>query len=165
MLAAGGLGPAAGSDRHSFELPDIRDAYGKPLAGTSVKLLDAVLHFGIPKAPSWRFVWLDRDPVEQAKSTLKLMAATGAEFVDDAVERMVAGHEADRPRALGMLRRHGEVVVMQYERVLINPRKAAKLLRQVFPALDVDAAAAVVHERDGKCREDLAVEVGGGPDA
>lgn len=161
MLAAGGLPPAANTGPPSYELPNIQRAYDIPLAGRSVKLLDAVLRFGVPDAPAWRFVWLDRDPVEQAKSTLKLMAAVdGGEFAPDAVDLLVRSFEADRPRALGRLRQHGEVLVLQYERVLASPRKAAKLLRrEVFPDLDVETAAAVVHDRTGRCRVDLAVEL------
>lgn len=161
MLTAGGVMPAAGVGPPSYELPNIRLAYRLPLAGHSVKLLDAPLHFGVPDAPAWRFVWLDRDPVEQAKSTLKLVAAVdGSEYEPGAVDLLTRSYEADRPRALGRLRRHGDVLVLQYERVLANPRKAAKLLRrEVWPELDVDAAAAAVHQRDGRCRDDLNFEL------
>lgn len=163
MLSAGGLVPAANTGPPSYELASIRQAYVMPLAGHSVKLLDAVLRFGVPDAPSWRFVWLDRDPVEQAKSTLKLVSAVdGGGFAPNAVERLTRSYEADRPTILGRLRRHGDVLVLQYERVLANPRKAAKLLRrEVFPRLDVEAAAAAVHRRDGRCRDGLAFELGG----
>lgn len=160
MLDAGGLAPAMGSQMGSYELRDIRDAWSVPLAGRAVKLLESVLHFGVPDAPEWRFVWLDRDPVEQAKSQLKLMAPFVGPFKPDAIDRLARSYEADRPRALRLLRRRGEVLVMQYERVLASPRKAAKQLRQVFPDLEVDAAAAAVHDRDGRCREDLDVELG-----
>lgn len=161
MLDAGGLAPAPGSQMGSYELTDIRNAWFTPLAGRAVKLLDSVLHFGVPDAPAWRFVWLDRDPVEQAKSMLKLMSPfTRGEFAPDAVDRLARSYEADRPRALGRLRKHGDVLVLQYERVLANPRKAAKQLRRVHPELEVDRAASVVHDRDGACRDGLDFELG-----
>jgi len=164
MLDAGGLTPADGSAERSYELGNIRDAWRVPLVGRAVKLLDSVLHFGLPGAPAWRFVWLDRNPVQQALSTLKLMApllGESEEYAPDAIERLTASYAADRPRALAALRRRGPVLVLDYERVLIQPRKAAKLLRrEVWPSLDVDAVAAVVHERDGACRPDLAFELG-----
>lgn len=162
MLDAGGLKPADGSAPGTYELPHFTAARNIPLAGRAVKMLDAALHYGIPAAPAWRFVWLDRDPIEQAKSMVKFMshfAADEGELAPDAVERLARSFDQDRPRLLGMLRQRGEVTVLQYERVLAQPRKAAKRLREVFPALDVAAAAAIVHDRDGKCRGDLAVEL------
>jgi hypothetical protein len=163
MLDAGGLPPVAGSSSRSYELHGgVQRAWHTQLVGGAVKLLDSVLYFGVPPARAWRFVWLDRDPVQQATSQIKLIGAAdpGAQFADDAVERLAQSYEADRPRALGELRRHGEVLVMQYERVLANPRKAAKQLRQAFPNLHLEEAAAAVHQRDGACRPDMSFELG-----
>jgi hypothetical protein len=167
MLIAGGVPTMRGAEEVPYELEDIRLAHvQRDLDGHAVKLLDSALHYGVPPARSWRFVWLDRDPLQQALSQLKLLSGFGVldgtdSFDDDAVAGWMRSYAADRPRALAVLRRHGPVLVMEYERVLAQPRKAAKQLARLWPGLQVDAAAAVVHRRDGRCLPDLAVEVAG----
>jgi hypothetical protein len=158
MLAAGGVPIAGGLTRPPFELPDTQDAWSLPLAGRAVKLLDEVLFRGIPPAPAWRFVWLDRDPAEQARSQVKFLEALVGPLAgprEVAVARFAASYQRDRPKALGRLHGAGKVLTLRYEQVLADPRAGALRLRQVWPALDVDAAAGVVHERDGRCRLDL----------
>lgn len=158
MLVAGGMTPGNASEP-PYE-GDLQDLWHLPLDGRVVKLLDSVSYYGIPPASSWRFIWLDRDPIEQAKSHVKFTESIlGAPLRDGAVEQFAESYARDRPKVLGLLRRAGGVLVMDYERVLANPRRAAKDLRKVWPELDVDRAAAVVHERDGRCRPDLAVEL------
>lgn len=165
MLVAGGCPPVDDATDPPYELANARLAHHLPLAGRCVKLLDSATYCGLPRPPAggWRFVWLDRDPVQQAISLLKMLTGFGNVSADqvasDAVDRLVASFARDRPRLLGMLRQAGPVLVLDYETVLAQPRKTAKLLRrEVWPALDVDAAAAVVHRRDGTCRPDLSVE-------
>jgi len=158
MLSAGGLPPVAGAELapHETALPsDPRD-----LPGRCVKLLT----FMPPQSPSvwalsWRFVWLDRNPVEQARSQVKLASAFGQLLRPDYVAAAVASYSRERAQLLGRLRRCGRVLVLDYERVLADPRRAARSLRsQMWPSLDVDASAGVVHRRDGRCLPDVSVE-------
>lgn len=162
MLDAGGLPPVDGTQPGSYELPGIDIVYQRGPAyfeGRAVKLLDAPLRFGAPLASSWQFVWLDRDRMEQAKSQVKFFdLIVGERLPPEAVGIFADSYAVDRPKVLGFLRRTGHVLVLRYEDVLRYPLKAAKHLRKVFPDLDVQAAAAVVHERDGACRPDCAVE-------
>lgn len=154
MLAAGGVPIAGGAEPPSYELPDIEDTWTIPLAGRAVKLLDAVLHSDLPPADRWRLVWLDRDPVEQARSQVKFLEAMVGPLPEPrevAVEQFARGYQRDRPHALGLLHGHGRVLVLRYEQVLADPPAGARRLRELWPALDVDAAASVVHERDGRC--------------
>lgn len=170
MLVAGGC-PPGGADRPPYEC-DPASLHGRDLAGRCVKLLDPGETAQVLAGPTrqWRFVWLDRNPLEQAKSHIKFLTVmaplTGIRPNSQAAERLAAGYAQDRPAILGALRRVGPVLVLDYERVLAQPRKTAKLLkREVWPLLHVESAAAVVHKRDGACRPDLATEVnliGGG---
>lgn len=162
MLRAGGV-PIAG-DVHpgSLELVGgIQASRTLDLAGKAVKLLDSVTYYGLPAAPSWRFVWLDRDPVEQGRSHLKFVRALAADedLTGVSVATFAASYSRDRATVIGDYRAAGCVLVMRYERVLMHPGAAArKLAKHIWPGLDVDAAAAVVHDRDGRCRPDLSVE-------
>jgi len=165
MLVAGGCPPGNAAEPPYEGLPS--GLVGRDLSGTCVKLLHGGRMGEIPAGPTpaWRFVWLDRNPVEQGKSMVKFLHAmapvTAITPRPGAAVGLARTFEQDRPGVLGALRRVGPVLVLDYERVLARPRKAALLLRrEVWPGLDVDAAAAVVHERNGLCRPDLAVELG-----
>lgn len=156
MLVAGGATPG-GSPTPPYE-GDVEEMWARDLTGTAVKLLDHPATFGVPYAREWRFVWLDRDPFEQARSYAKFVGQLGVELNHIKMARLVESYERDRPKLLGQLRRAGTVLVLRYERILANPRRAARRLREVWPGLDVNAAAAVVHARDGRCLPDLSVE-------
>lgn len=156
MLVAGGA-VAGGAARPPYE-GDLEEIYGGDMTGRVVKLLDHPARMGVPFAREWRFVWLDRDPVEQAKSHAKFVEPIVGPLQPGSVELLAASYERDRPALIGRLRRHGPVLVLRYERILTNPRRAARRLREVWPGLDVTAAAAVVHARDGRCLPDLSVE-------
>lgn len=163
MLAAGGLPPVAGAKHPPHEV-DASRLTAAQLTGRCVKVLAFGHDFSPPPAAAaWRFVWLDRDPTEQAKSTIKLLVAAGevnaADLRADAVEQLAAGYSRDRAQYLGVIRRHGPVLTVTYERALSNPRRLARQLRaQIWPGLDVNAASAVVHRRDWRCLPDLAAE-------
>lgn len=182
MLTAGGVRAVDGTSTHSGELPDlaaIANLTADQLAGRAVKLLDWTLRAPLPPAPAWSFVWIDRDRVQQARSTVKFLHAIGAlrrpndDAPDGAHERWAsdvrrtiltldASYRRDRPRALAALRSAGPVVVLNYEQVLANPRRAVRHLRRIAPNLDGPAAVAAVHQRDGKCRPDLTFEASHG---
>jgi hypothetical protein len=159
MLVAGGC-PPAGHPDPPYE-HDPAAVEGRNLAGRCVKLLHGTRMAVIPHGtPTWRFVWLDRDPHQQARSHVKFLTGFGVDLAPEATAELAASYAQDRPVLLGTLRRVGPVTVLDYERVLAQPRKTARLLRRwVWPGLDVDAATAVVHDRDGACRPDMAVEV------
>ena len=135
----------------------------------AVKLLEAAAHpdLGVPPCPTgWRFVWLDRDPAQQAWSQVKMIRTlapvTGVDITEPpamAAAKLAASYQASRAGLLRRLRAYGLVTVMRYEDVLADPPGAAELLRdRVWRWLDVDATATALHQRDGRCRPDMSVE-------
>lgn len=169
MLDAGGIPPVDGTHPASFELLDItmyERITDADVVGRSMKTF-ANLHHATAvartKAP-WRFIWLDRNPTQQARSSLKMMAEFAPEQLgddpDEEMRRFARGTVQERPKYLGFYRGIGPVLTLQYERVLANPAKAAKQIAAFIPGLDRAAMAAVVHDRTGDCRPDLAFEVG-----
>lgn len=160
MLAAGGCPPVDSASTLSFET-DPSELGQRQESGRAIKLL----YFAPPPADAWRFVWLDRDPMEQARSAMKFLTSSGLDLAETRADQWAWTLEADRPLVLGGLRARGPVLVLQYERILAAPRKAAKLLRQVWPDLDVAAAAAVVRDRDPRCMPDMSAEDGVWEDA
>lgn len=130
MLVAGGL-PPGNATEPPYE-GDPKALIGRNLAGRCVKLLDPCGTAAAVAGPTagWRFIWLDRDPLEQAHSYLKLLKSmapvTGASFTPQQVANTYA---RDRPARITQLR--------AAERVTRRPRKAATLIRrEIFPGLD-----------------------------
>lgn len=162
MLEAGGIPPAGSASAPGFELHSVQDAWNLKLEGKSVKLLESVLWLGVPTAENWLFIWLDRNGLEQAKSQAKLLrATTEIDMDEDDIQTFAASFQRDRPKALGLLRKAGDVLVLRYEDILVDPLKASRKLWKRIPGFDVTAARNVVHKRDGKCRPDLGVEISG----
>lgn len=167
MLVAGGC-PPANDHRPPYE-GDPANLTGRDLAGQCVKLIHGGRVAEVPHGPTrnWTFVWLDRDPVEQARSHVKFLRAvapvTGAGPVggdEVLIPTLAASYAADRPALLGQLRRIGPVLVLDYGRIVAQPRKASRLLRRdVWPGLDVDAAAVQVQDRDPRCSTDVSTEL------
>lgn len=173
MLDAGGIGPVPGTSRGTYE-PTTRfgtDAVQPAsLHGRAVKLLDHVQHFPLPWADQidYAFVWLDREPMAQARSLVKFLRGIAqVQVQDSAVWKLARSVREDRPRLVDELKAHGSVLELQYEQVLTDPAAAAAALQRlvevwagadVAARFDIAAAAAVVHEREPACLPDLAVE-------
>lgn len=165
MLDAGGLPPIEGSAPVSYELRSLEAALDAATYRHAVKLLDAVLHFDIP-AGDWKFIWLDRDHKQQAKSQVKFAEALGVRMAPNAARVFADSYKQDRPLALAALHALGDVLVVNYETVLASPKQTSTRIAD-FLALDVvpGLMARVVHKRDGRCRPDLAFELQNAPTA
>lgn len=169
MLHAGGIEPIDGSARVSYELPGL-DRLGdftvEQLTGRAVKILDGVLvpGFELPCHPAWRFVWMDRDYREQARSHIKFFGTIlKLDIPSSATSKLARSMERDRPRALSILRGLGQVLTLRYENVLADPMQAAERIAEFVAPLDFcpAPAATVVHDRSAKCAPDLSFELTG----
>lgn len=169
MLDAGGIPPVEGSQPISYELPTI-DLLGrldtKDVIGHASKILDFVIHpdFRMVLGPQWRFLWLDRNRTQQARSQIKFIETIGGvPLGPDAEAALVESYRRDRPRALRLLGALGQVTTFKYEHVLTDPLGAAYKIQQAVEPLDFDPVAAncVVHDRDPACRPDLNFELTG----
>jgi hypothetical protein len=130
MLAAGGM-PTPGSEYPSYEIPKGRAVNPEAWAamGGAVKILDP--HINRPPAGlPYRWIWIDRNPVEQAKSMVKFMVACGA-AVDPAkesiaVSKLAASFMRDRSRANGVMREYSHrILKLRFEDILADPVGAA----------------------------------------
>jgi hypothetical protein len=163
MLDAGGVPPVPGSQSVSYEMPSLSALLGvSDLAGHAVKVLDMILYGSLPfyaKVRDWRFIWLDRNPWQQALSQEKFVTWVMPGLkVDHAA--LMESYRVDRPIALGKLQRLGPVLTLAFEDLLADPLEGARsvegFLDQPF---DVEAAAAAVHKRGPKCLPDLSFEM------
>lgn len=162
MLYRGGIPLVAGTQPISRELPDLErvaDLTPEDLAGRAVKLLDYHTRAPLPQAQQWRFVWIDRNAMEQARSTAKfLKGIAGIRLPAGSTRDLARSYRRDRDPALARLRSVGTVVVLNYERVLNDPLHAALTLKRIAPTLQVMPAAEAVHHRDPQCAVGLDFE-------
>lgn len=167
MLHAGGIPPVTGSSPGSYELSggleQLASMPPRQLAGRAVKLLDYGQWFPyLPAGIDWRFIWLDRNPTEQAKSTVKFMSFLMPGMLRrdrGAIRRLAKSYRSDRPRLLGWYRSRGDVLVSSFEAILADPSAEAARFAEFLPTLDAVAAAEVPLTRSAACAADLAVEI------
>lgn len=169
MLEAGGIPPVDGSAARSYELLDglSRANIAKAVVpGRAVKILDFVLHpdggvKGIENPEvDWRFVWIDRDLRDQARSTVKFGRVIGGFDATGSENLLVASFVRDRPIALLRLRKIGPVLVLRYDEILRDPVAATEKLGEFvgIPTFSALPAAVVVHDRSPRCAPDLIFE-------
>jgi len=162
MLAAGGM-PVVGEypAYEELECNPITPALLPRLDGKAVKLLNPHLD-PIPAGPCYRAVWLDRDPLQQAKSTVKfLRSVAGVPVKPCGAKRIARAAVKDRPRALECLRQAlgGQPLVLRFEDILADPLGAARQLAMMcHRPMDVDTMARMVLPRSNKCRPDMLIE-------
>jgi hypothetical protein len=159
MLHAGGLPPVPGSSPTGYEIGFPLRVVPEDMPGRAVKVLETFMHEPMPTPPGgWRFVWLDRNPLEQAKSQRKMVEAIGL-AVPYPTQACADSLIRDRPKALEILRALGPVTVLTFEDILANPAAAAyRLRRKVWPGLDARAAARQVIRRSPLARADFHLE-------
>lgn len=171
MLAAGGMacvGEAPGYEPR--ELLGLRREWIDAQAGRAMKMIDPHA-FGFPPptqgSPSVRTIWLDRNPVEQARSQAKFAHMVGGLPMPnrDHMRRWTRGLPTDRRAALKALKVASAApgLMMDFEALLGLPVTAAAAIAEFlapdFPNLDVGAMAAVVRDRPTSCAPDLAIEL------
>lgn len=90
----------------------------------AVKLLD--LHLvgdaGLPPG-AYQFIWMRRDPTEQARSMLKFMRAMGVQVPRNPPARLVRSIVTDSERALQWIPRRGQTLHVAFEALIDNPEQ------------------------------------------
>lgn len=164
MLVAAGMPPSGGqwpafeddrllSQRIGENMPilPLLTALQPPVA---LKILDPQL-FAWPPVAQVRFIWIDRDPRQQALSQLKFISMIqGLEFGGRAgVRAMAASLRRDRPRARARIRRLGPLLTLQFEEILIRPAATAARIMDFIPGLTAraDMARVVRTDRPAGC--------------
>lgn len=106
-------------------------------------------------------IWLDRDPLEQARSQCKMVTMLGARLLPGAVEvlaKALPGYRAVALRSIPLPR-----IVTTFEAVITRPRDVAlfieNFLRPSTGPLDIDAMASVVVPRTTACQPGLDIEM------
>ena len=135
-----------------FTLPD-NNAWLGLCTGKALKLLDP--HENLP-SPSfdYRFIWMDRNPREQAKSQMKLLSASmGIAPVNRRHARaMEASLRKEARTAHRICTAFGPTISIRFEDLLRHPRLTAKYVAEFLTRpLDIDAMARQVIDRPVTC--------------
>jgi hypothetical protein len=156
-------------DRGGFPVGDLAPAYedrtpmlpGKvlmkdlePFRGIAIKWIDPTLS-KLPPGLRARTIWLERDPLEQARSQFKLL---GIRVSRAQVRAMASAVRSDTVRARQIVERLGPVLPMSFERILAAPIIEAARIRDFLGHLDIAKASAAVIRRPAACAPDLIVE-------
>jgi hypothetical protein len=166
ILEAGGLAPHC-DNRTSYEAGDIMDAaidgngdILRRLSGKCVKVLDPK-RLTLPDVPmAW--IWLNRDPVQQAASQAKFMSALfgipsprGSSLADSVAKDNREGPEMLAARPTFRLLR------VNFEELVTEPRRAVEAVAAFLeiPHTRLDRMVACVTVREPACAPDLAMEL------
>lgn len=150
MLVAGGMehlsmGPPLYDTLQGLDLPG-ETAWLGEARGKAVKLLRSDV-FAPPKRDDWRWIWLERDTVQQTASVNKLFRALGRPAVDESCLAQAASRSRANIKAAG-----GRMLRLRFEEVLGDPCQAAgRIASHLGRPLDLEAMAAVVHGRGTAC--------------
>lgn len=128
-------------------------------AGKAVKLLE-------PQLWKWhkndfRVIWLDRYPVEQAKSQIKLLRMMSGMRIPNGYELALADSiEKDTEPTIKLLNDNcGAVKRFRFEDIVNLPYIAAKEISDFVGGLDVLAMSKCVIARPASCRPNLDIEM------
>ena len=155
MLAAGGLGVACDRECYgnSWETEKI---FGLPFnyqwlddcRGRAVKILDPLQNTPPRHGYRYRFIWMSRNPHQQAQSQVRFLRAHGARVLRD-LPRHRANLRTDEVKSLDMIRQYdGDIEIVSFEAVLADPWEASRnLCLHLRMGLDAAAMRAVVHDR------------------
>jgi hypothetical protein len=158
MLAAGGMRTPY-SEFPAYEITRGTPVIISELYGGAVKVLDPHINRP-PVGPTYRWIWLDRDPVEQAKSMAKFFHAAKPadlpDFTADQVGKLAESFKRDQPRANAVMLEYTQcsgILKLRFEAILHDPAWAAHLLKGFCPGamLDEKAMVAAVHPRGPEC--------------
>jgi hypothetical protein len=165
MLQAAGI-PCIG-DWPAFEVDEVNHRPINPtwlarFPGHAFKWLDPHLS-PMPETVPRIIIWLDRDPVQQAKSQAKFTTEL-AGFVPPNrahMRRWAASLRTDRTEVLRGLAGYLKLIV-RFEDLIDHPERVARsyamFLRSWWPDLDHRAMAAVVRRRSSDCAPGLELE-------
>lgn len=154
MLAAGGM-PTPYSSYPSFEVPKGTRMVTGNLYGGALKVLDPHI-FRPPHGPAYKIIWIDRDPLEQAKSMVKFMEVIAGPIPGDrqeAIETLRKSFINDRPKTNGLLHSYTQwIMKLRFESILADPARAARQINEFCgKALDEKAMARAVLPRAPEC--------------
>jgi hypothetical protein len=125
----------------------------KGCIGKVVKILDPQRYTPPPGLP-YRFIWLNRDPTQQAKSQIKMLQTIfGAACVRNEPAVLARSMVRDRPTAIAAMQKLSkEVAVFRFEDLIESPvMQCMRLAGWLGKSVDVAALASIIRNRETDC--------------
>lgn len=134
----------------SFECEEYQTGELAPPAGAS-KILN--LDCETPPGGPYRWIWLDRNPAQQAKSQAKLLRELGGiRMSRKSVRAMACNYAPSRRASFDVMHRlGGPVLVLSFEQIVQDPATAAKQIAEFVGCSGAGKMAAVVRRRGPEC--------------
>lgn len=155
MLAAGGM-PTPYSSYPSYEIDKNTKMFMANLYGGAMKVLDPHI-FRPPKGGVYQFIWIDRLPIEQAKSMVKFMNVLLPGKLkgnyEEQVAKMAESFKKDRPKCMGLMHNYTQrILKLWFEDILRDPAgTATKLNAFCGGQLNEEAMVKAVRPRGPEC--------------
>ena len=154
MLEAGGA-PVVGTwpdyEPAIIEItPGTSDTWRTVARGRCIKVLDPH-RYTPPAGEDYRIIWLDRNPVEQARSQLKMAGAPPTRGNRKGMERLLHRDLRLAQQQLLSIDTAG-IVGIKFEDLIERPaRVAAEIATKMGKVLDQPAMVAQVYDRSARC--------------
>ena len=158
MLHVGGMdvyaeNPFSYETHDNFRLPHDTDWLSQA-ENKAMKILEP-LEFYPPRGREYRFIFMTRDPIQQAKSQLKFLSATMEDFEVSrhALTKIKRSLKRDTPKAIEMLISYpaSQLIVVPFEALIAHPTGEAMRVSRLCGGLNVLAMAGTVIERSSDC--------------
>ena len=148
MLHAAGY-PVTG-EYPSFECEEYNAGGLAPPPGAS-KILN--IDCEPPPGGPYRWVWLDRNPAQQAMSQAKMLRElAGIRMSRHRVRAMACSYAPSRKKAFDVMRRvGGPVLVLSFEQLVLDPQASAGQLAAFVGCGDAEKMYGVVRKRGPDC--------------
>ncbi len=148
MLDKGGI--ITTGEYPAFEDEKYQGTGEKLPIGKAVKIIDP--HEFMPPSGNIRWIWLDRDHKQQAKSTVKFMKAmTGFSLDGNAWKTIAASYSNDTKKCMEIIKNTGgKLLRLSFEDILESPIRQARKIENFIQGFDAVKGSQVVIKRNPK---------------
>lgn len=117
----------------------------------AVKILEPLYYRPAAKF-DYKIIWMDRDPMQQARSQAKLLAMLSDYSLDSKhLLRLSLSLIEDTPKSVALLESLGPVLRVKFEHIIDRPNEAAHMVAEFIGNLDIREMERVVIPRTSKC--------------
>lgn len=128
--------------------------------GKALKVIDPH-RCQLPIDHDYKIIWLDRKPIEQAKSQMKLFSTlTSIKTTRKDIIAIAKSYKRDKPICLKLLKKLGPVLSMSFENLILSPIISAEKINSFLgDELDYLEMAKVVIGRPVFCMPGMDIEI------
>lgn len=130
--------------------------------GKATKILLPYLYKFLPA--DYRFIWVDREPIHQACSTMKfkhmlIAPEKNQKMVASNITKMAHAYPKDKEKAFKQMRKFGQVLTITFEELINTPNTTALFISEYLNMkLDTTKMTSVVIPRSTNARLDMQLE-------